>query len=518
MSLPPARKNTLALLAVCLGALMFGLEITSVPVILPSLEEILHGDFQELQWVMNAYTLACTTVLMATGTLADRFGRKRIFLISVVAFGATSALCGLADSMALLIAGRLLQGLAGGAMLICSIALLSHQFQDARERSRAFATWGVVSGIGLGFGPIVGSAIIALAGWEWIFLVHLPLALLTFAIAASTIAESRDPDASRLDVAGIVTLSLAVFGLVYVITQGAALGLSASIAIAAATAACFAAFLFAERRQAHPMFDFSVFRNRSFSGAILGCIAMNVSYWPFMIYLPIYLQTGLGYDTLTTGLCLLAYTLPALIFPPVGERLSLRYGPGVVIPSGLATIGLGFIAMKFGGIAAEPGWLTMLPGLLLAGIGIGITNTPVTNTTTASVPPSRAGMASGIDMSARLVTLAVNIALMGILLVEGIAAALRRTAPEGVEVAQLRAAAEAIAAGNAEALATGQAFIGNLPEALIHDGLIAGFGLVMLYGGAGALILALLSLALFRPRRERPRLCPDGGPGSGYAP
>lgn len=492
MSFSPARKNMLALLAVCLGALMFGLEITSVPVVLPSLEEILHGDFRELQWVMNAYTLACTTVLMATGTLADRFGRKRVFLISVIAFGATSTLCGLADSMSLLIAGRLLQGLAGGAMLICSIALLSHQFQDARDRGRAFATWGVVSGIGLGFGPIVGSAIIALAGWKWIFLVHLPIALLTLAIAAGTIAESRDPDAGRLDVAGIATLSLGVFGLVYVITQGATLGLSVSIAIAAATAACFAAFLLAERRQAHPMFDLSVFRNRSFSGAILGCIAMNVSYWPFMIYLPIYLEIGLGYDTFATGLCLLAYTLPALIFPPLGERLSLRYGPGVVVPFGLGTIGLGFVAMKFGSIAAEPSWLTMLPGLLLAGIGIGITNTPVTNTTTASVPPSRAGMASGIDMSARLITLAVNIALMGILLVEGTVAALQRVAPTGVELAQLRASAEAIAAGHV---------VGNLPDGVVQHGLVAGFGLVMIYGGVGALILATASLLLFQPGR-----------------
>jgi EmrB/QacA subfamily drug resistance transporter len=501
MPLSHARKNSLALLAVCLGALMFGLEITSVPVILPSLEKVLHGDFQELQWVMNAYTLACTTVLMATGTLADRFGRKRVFLISVVAFGATSTLCGLADSMALLIAGRLLQGLAGGAMLICSIALLSHQFQDARDRGRAFATWGVVSGIGLGFGPLVGSAIIAWAGWEWIFLIHLPLALMTLAIAAATIAESRDPDASHLDVAGILTLSLAVFGLVYVITQGATLSLPVLLVIAAATAICFAAFLSAERRQAHPMFDFSVFRNRSFSGAILGCIAMNVSYWPFMIYLPIYLQIGLGYDTLSTGLCLLAYTLPALIFPPVGERMSLRYGPGVVIPFGLATIGLGFIAMKLGSIAAQPGWLTMLPGLLLAGIGIGITNTPVTNTTTASVPPNRAGMASGIDMSARLITLAVNIALTGIFLVEGTAAALQRAAPKGAGLAQLRVAAEAIAAGNAEALAAGQAAVGNLPEALVQHGLISGFGLVMIYGGAAAWGLAILSFALFRSGR-----------------
>src|SRR5439155_8491209 len=129
----------------------------------------------------------------------------------------------------------------------------------------------------------------------------------------------------------------------------------------------------------------SVFRNRDFSGAILGCIAMNVSYWPFMIYLPIYLQTGLGYDPLSSGFCLIAYTLPALIFPPLGERMSLRYGARAIIPLGLFTIGLGFVAMKLGSAATQPSWQTMLPGLLVAGIGLGITNTPVTNTTTASV-------------------------------------------------------------------------------------------------------------------------------------
>ena len=499
MILYPAGKSTRALLAVCLGALMFGLEITSVPVILPTLERVLGGDFQDMQWVMNAYTLACTTVLMATGTLADRFGRKLVFLISVIAFGATSALCGLAQSMEVLIAGRFLQGLAGGAMLICSIALLSHAFQDARERSRAFATWGIVSGIGLGFGPLVGSAIIALAGWKWIFLIHLPLAALTLMIAVSAVSESRDPEVKHLDAAGIITLSLAVFGLVYFITQGPALGLSGAVAIAVATAACFAAFLFVERRQAHPMFDFSVFRNRHFSGAILGCIAMNVSYWPFMIYLPIYLQIGLGYDPLSTGLCLLAYTLPALIFPPLGERMSLRYGAGTVIPLGLFTIGLGFVAMKLGSVAGQPGWLTLLPGLLLAGIGLGITNTPVTNTTTASVPASRAGMASGIDMSARLITLAVNIAVMGFLLVERIASSLQRAATLPIDAAQLRATAETLAAGDAGALATGVTGLGELPDLLVRQSLADGFGLVMLYGGIAAWILAGLSFALFRP-------------------
>ncbi|MDA4637227.1 MFS transporter, partial [Escherichia coli] len=148
-------------------------------------------------------------------------------------------------------------------------------------------------------------------------------------------------------------------------------------------------------------------------------IGMNVSFWPLMIYLPIYFQSGLGYDIVAAGLSLLAYTLPTLVTPPLAERLSLRYRPGIVIPLGLFTIGLGFMLMRFGSSVDHASWLTMLPGCLLAGIGLGLTNTPVTNTTTGSVSSTRAGMASGIDMSARLITLAINIALMGFILLEG---------------------------------------------------------------------------------------------------
>jgi MFS family permease len=139
MSLDPTARNRLALAATCLAALMFGLEISSVPVILPTLEKMLGADFQDMQWIMNAYTIACTTVLMATGTLADRFGRKRVFAASIAAFAVTSLLCGLASNASLLIIGRFLQGMAGGAIFICSIAVLSHQFRDGAERGRAFA-------------------------------------------------------------------------------------------------------------------------------------------------------------------------------------------------------------------------------------------------------------------------------------------------------------------------------------------------------------------------------------------
>jgi len=488
--MPPStsRSDSLALVAICLATLMFGLEISSVPVILPTLENVLHAGFRDLQWIMNAYTIACTTVLMATGTLADRFGRKRVFLLCIAAFGLTSLLCGLATDVAVLIAGRFLQGMAGGAMFICTVAVLSHQFREGAERSRAFVAWGVISGIGLGFGPLAGGLIVAVSSWPWVFLIQLPLAALSLLLAFVHVRESRDPNATRLDLAGIVTLSVAVFALTFAITQGPELGGFASpatLAILAAALAAFVAFVRVERRHAHPMFDFSVFRIRAFSGAIVGCAGMNFSYWPFMIYLPIYFHAVLGYDSTTSGLFLLAYTLPFLAMTPVAEHLLQRCGARIAVPLGLATIGAGFLLMAWGAAAdAASGW-TMLPGTLLAGIGIGLTNTPVTNTTTAAVSSDRAGMASGIDVSARLIALAVNIAVMGLLLQEGVRTRLA-AAGGAIEPAALRAAAENVAAGH---FATADA---GARAALAH-----GFSWVLLYGGLGVLALAALSYALF---------------------
>jgi MFS family permease len=420
-----------------------------------------------------------------------------MFIVGLVLFGMTSLLCGLAPSAPVLIVGRFLQGLGGGAMLISLIAVLSHQFRDGRERSRAFGIWGIVFGIGLGFGPIVGGVIVAVSSWQWVFLVHVPLAALTWLLVARSVEESSDPQAQRLDTPGIVTLSLAVFGLTYFITQGPELGFASTIAVGviAAAAASFVLFLVAEKINPHPMFDFSVFRIRDFSGAIVGSIGMNFSFWPFMIYLPIYFQSGLGYDSVSAGLALLAYTLPTLVFPPLGERLASRYRPGIVIPAGLFVIGLGLIAMRFGSAAAHASWLTMLPGCLLAGIGLGLTNTPVTNTTTGAVSSARAGMASGIDMSARLITLAINIALMGFILLEGILSYLKRAFAGALDEAQLRGLAQTIAAGNVESIRQ------VLPDAsaAAHAALAHGFGLAMLYGGIGVCVLAALSLLIFEP-------------------
>jgi EmrB/QacA subfamily drug resistance transporter len=491
---PRSARNSLALTAVCLVALMFGLEISSVPIILPTLEQQLGTGFQDAQWIMNAYTLACTSVLMAAGTLADRFGRRRMLMVCLWVFGLASLACGLAEDASTLIAARFVQGIGGGAMMICQFAILSHLFREPTARARAFAIWGVIAGVGLGFGPMVGALILAVADWRWVFLVHVPLSLFTLALLRISVQESRDPASHRLDIAGMLTLTLSVFALVYFITQGTehGFGTPAMLGWAGLALAGLLLFIWVECRSAHPMFDFSVFRIQRFNGALMGSIGMNFSFWPFMIYLPLYFQAGLGYDTLTTGGALLAYTLPTLLVPPLAERVALRYGAERVIPLGLGLMGAGFLSMAAINGAEQPSILLILASCVIAGVGLALTNSPTTNTTTGSVSPDRAGMASGIDLSARLITLALNIALMGLVLLLGIGHHLATLLPASTAM-DWPAISQNIAAGKLN--------VAGLDVTAAQAALRQGAGWAMLFAGLGACGLALLSRYFFRRGR-----------------
>nr|WP_133998052.1 MFS transporter [Kribbella sp. VKM Ac-2566] len=521
MTPTPTVRNRIALAAICLAGLMFGLEISSVPVILPTLGRVLDGDFADLQWIMNAYTIACTTVLVATGVLADRVGRKRVMALTVAAFGLTSLVCGLAQDVTVLIVGRFLQGMSGGAMLICHVAILSHQFREGRQRARAFGIWGLVFGFGLGFGPAVGGGLVTVLNWRWVFLINVFIAAVTMGLIAAGVRESRDPAAGSLDVRGIGTLSLAVFGLVFYITQGAELGFTKPVELVAGglSLALFVAFVVVEKTGTQPMFQFSLFRIRSFSGALLGCVGMNFSFWPLIIYLPIYLQHGLGYGVDTAAIVLLAYTLPTLVLPPLAERLALKFRPSLIIPLGMYVIGAGLLLMNMGSRSAHASWLTMLPGLLLGGIGLGLTSTPVTNTTTGSVPSNRSGMASGLDMSARLITLAVNISVMGLLLAVGISARLHERLSGQVDDATVQSLAERVANGDDEAAL--RAAFPQLPAldsvgSLVSSAIADGFGLVTSYGGVAVWIIATASLITFGRSARSP--VSTGGDDTGSRP
>ncbi|WCM25994.1 MFS transporter [Sphingomonas sp. QA11] len=449
---------------------------------------------------MNAYTIACTSILMVAGTLADRLGRRRVFTASMILFGAASLGCGMAQTIAMLIACRVVQGAGGGAMLICLIAILSNAYRDGAERGRAFAIWGIVFGTGLGIGPLFGGLIASLVGWRWVFLIHGPLTVLTLVLVFATIRESRAASTHKMDLAGMVTLSLSVLGLTSFIIEGPKYGFDSPVMIAIAVAALVSAAIFvaAERLSSHPMVDFSVFRIPHFTGAIMGSAGVNFSFWPLLIYLPLYFENGIGYDRTTTGFILLAYTLPALLLPPLGEQLALRYSPRNVIPGGLLLIGLGCWAITLGLAWAPPGWLALLPGCILTGVGLGLANTPSSNAATGAVDADRAGMASGIETTVRYIALSANIALMGLVLLIGVRSFLLHSAG-GLDGAHASEMAERL-------LTDGIGFDTILSPQQKLDRFLAlrqGFETLTLYAGLAAAFFAASSFIAFRRDTRR---------------
>lgn len=489
-----ASGNKIALMAICLSAIMLGLEITSVPSVLPVLKDILPADFKQLQWIMNAYTLAMCSVLVAMGALADRFGRKRVFTIGIIVFGVASLICSLATNAPILIAARFLQGISAAAMLACQVAILSNQFQNGPERGVAFAWWGIVFGLGLGFGPIVGGLIIAHLSWEWVFLIHVFIAVITLVLARIGVLESSDPDSLQVDYGGMITLSSTVFGLVFMITQGQSIGYLSleGILIIGASTLAFVLFLIIESKVARPMFDLKAFRIRNFSGALFGAAGMNFSFWPFVVYFPIYLQSVLGYDGITAGLTVLALTLPTIVVPPYAEKNLIKHGPKFLISLGLTCISGGFFLLWAIASSPEASWLTLMPGCILAGIGLGFTNTPVTNTATGSLPPERAGMASGMEFSARMISLSLNIALMGLILANGITSRLLDLLPKTLSETRLIEITDILASGNLNILENY-----GISKEIAKNILMEGFSNVLLYGATATAVICFLAFITF---------------------
>ncbi|WP_272643634.1 MFS transporter [Marinomonas mediterranea] len=500
-------RNRIALISVCLSAIMLGLEITSVPSILPILKSVLPADFIQLQWIMNAYTIAMCSTLVAMGAFADRFGRKRVFSIGIFVFCVASLICGLASSAPVLIVARFLQGTSAAAMLACQVAVLSNQFQNGPERGVAFAWWGTIFGLGLGFGPIVGGLIVAHMSWEWVFLIHVFISVITLILARVGVVESSDPKAVKMDVGGMITLSGAVFGLVFMITQGKDVGYQTveGIAIMAASAISFVLFIIIERKVARPMFDLNAFKIRNFSGALFGAAGMNFSFWPFVVYFPIYLQSVLGYDGVTSGLIILALTLPTVVVPPIAEKILLKNGPKIVIPLGLLCISGGFFLLWGAASASNTDWLMLMPGCILAGIGLGLTNTPVTNMATGSLPPERAGMASGMEFSTRMISLSLNIAIMGFVLVSSIVYQLRSLLPIDTVEVGLSQLADVLASGNLQTLEEY-----GVQSSVAQNILMTGFSNVMLYGACATAILCLLAFIAFESKKAKSSTDNDG--------
>ncbi len=405
-------KKWWTLLVVCAATFMLLLDVTIVVVALPEIQTGLHTTFADVQWVVDAYALTLASLLLTAGSLADRYGRRLLFIIGLSIFTLGSALCGLAQSPLMLILSRSAQGIGGAILFSTSLALLAQSFQG-RDRGVAFGVWGAITGVAVALGPILGGLITSGINWRGIFLVNLPVGVAAIVITVWQVDESRTPLASRPDWAGFGTLTLGLVSLVYGLIRASEVswGNSAVVICFCLAAVLLTAFVIIELRVTRPMFDLSLFRTPTFVGGSIAAFAMNGSLYAMLVYLVLYLQDDLGYSALGTGIRLLLLSGGTLVAATISGRLSSRMPVRWLIGPGLIMVGIGLFLMA--GLSATTTWTHLIPGFIVSGIGSGLVNPPLASTAVGVVAPQRSGMASGINTTFRQIGIATSIAALG---------------------------------------------------------------------------------------------------------
>ncbi|WP_375478972.1 MFS transporter [uncultured Jatrophihabitans sp.] len=410
----PAQHKWWTLVGVCLGTFMLLLDVTIVNVALPDIQSALKSSFSDLQWVVDAYALTLAALLLTAGSLADNFGRRKLYVIGLTVFTVASLLCGAAQTTLMLQLSRGLQGVGGAIMFAVSLALLADAFRG-KDRGVAFGIWGGVTGLATAIGPLLGGALTTGLSWRWIFFVNLPVGIAAVIIVLLRVAESRAPKARRPDWLGFAVFSVALAALVYGLIESSERSFSDTRVLAALIAAgvLLVAFVVIEIGKSEPMFDFSLFRKPTFTGGAVAAFGMSASAFALLVYFVLYLQNVLGFDALNTGLRLLVMSGGILITSAVAGRLTSHVPIRFLIGPGLLVVGVGLLLMR--GLDVGTVWTHLIPGLVVIGAGVGLVNPPLASTAVGVVEPQRAGMASGINSTFRQVGIATGIALLGTL-------------------------------------------------------------------------------------------------------
>ncbi|WP_245557003.1 MFS transporter [Jongsikchunia kroppenstedtii] len=358
------------LVVVCAATFMLLLDVTIVVVALPDIEHALGASFSQLQWVTDAYALALASLLLTSGSISDKFGRRRIFSIGLVVFTIGSLLCGVAQDPTMLIVSRALQGIGGAALFATSLALLAATFHG-RERGIAFGAWGAVTGIATALGPILGGVLTTGITWRSIFLVNLPIGIIALFLTLRMVDESRSPHARRIDWAGVLTFTAGLLAGVYGLTEAGQRSWTDGLVLGCfvAAAVLLVAFVIVELRVAQPMFDLGLLRTPTFGGGLIAAFAMNGSLFAMLLYVVLYLQNSLGYSAMDTGLRLLVMSGCTMVVATIAGRLSEHLPLRWLIGPGLLLVGGGLFLMA--GLDAGSSWTHLIPGLIVAGIGSG---------------------------------------------------------------------------------------------------------------------------------------------------
>jgi EmrB/QacA subfamily drug resistance transporter len=507
------RTKLLTLLAMCFALFMAMLDNTVVNVALPKIQSHLGSSVSGLQWIVDAYVLMFASLLLTGGTLADIFGRKRLFLSGLSIFTLASLLCGLAPNLTFLILARGLQGIGAAALLPGTLSILTHTFPDPRERAQAIGIWAGVSGLALALGPVVGGALVDGLGWQSVFFLNVPIGILAFFVVTRIVAESKHPEGRTIDLPGQLLAIGWLGSLTYALIEGNTKGWSSPLILTLLVAAGVGliAFLLVERSSKSPMLQLSFFRNRTFAAANTVAAMISFGMFGMFFFLSLFMQAILGYGAFQAGIRFLPTTACIIVAAPLAGRIAGRVGSRIPMTIGLALCGTAMLILH--GITPTSTYGDFWWALPLMGIGMGLTMTPMTAAVMSSVPPQRSGMASATANASREVGGVFGIALLGAILT----AKMKTTLAVSLTALDVPAAARdkivfaathgGLSAGSAQYVVPGvdatalraafdSAFVTGMRSALLVSA-------VVLYAGA------LLAFSFIRSKRDTARVVPE---------
>jgi EmrB/QacA subfamily drug resistance transporter len=486
------------LAATILGSSLAFIDSTVVNVALPAIQRDLHATTADLQWVIEAYLLFLSALILVGGSLGDQLGRRRVFSAGIVLFMAASVVCGLAPTLPILIAARAVQGVGGALLVPGSLAIITATF-DASRRGRAIGTWSAFTTITSALGPVLGGWLVQTASWRWVFFINVPLALLTLAITFRYVPETRNPAATRQDWPGAALATLGLGALVFGLIESSVLGLGAPLVLASIAVGLLAlvSFVAVEARSRAPMVPLTLFRSRTFSGTNLLTLLLYGALGGALYFLPFNLQQVQGYTAAEAGAAFLPFTLIVFALSPWAGGLVARYGARAPLIVGPIVAAAGFALFAVPGVGGSY-WTTYFPAVVVLSLGMAIVIAPLTTAVMGAVSAKRSGVASGVNNAVARTAGLLAIAILNLVVVSVFASLFLRN----LQTAHLPADAYHALAAQSARLAGARVPPGldaaahAAAQRAIDTAYVGGFRVAMLIGAGMALAASLMAALL----------------------
>jgi len=508
---PSAARRGPILAAVCLAAFAINIDTTIVNVSLPSLTRQLGATTRELQWIVDGYNLSFAALVLAAGSLGDRFGRRPALLAGLLGFAVASTAGALCSSPGQLIVARFAMGACAALIFPTTLAVITNTFPVRGDRAKAVGVWGAVTGLGVAVGPVTGGLLLTFFAWPSIFLALVPVSLLAAAVVFRVVPESRDPATPPVDRAGLLTATGAIGALVYTIIEAPGRGWSSTASVVGFLAAVAFGVVFVrlEQRREHPMLDVRLFKERAFSAASGAVTVAFFALFGFIFLITQYFQFIRGYGTLSTGARILPVAISIAIASVLGARLAGRLGTRAIVCSGLVLFGGAFLWISQA--ATTTPYTVIVAQMLLMGTGLGLTSTPATESILSVLSPAKAGVGSAVNDATREAGGTLGVAIIGSVYASVYIANLTHSAAAQLGTHGLRNAKESIGAGLAIAAHAPLTVRAPVLDA-VQSAFMAGLHTGCLVAAGVCAIGALGALSLPGPLRDPQSQTPRGRP------